>query len=162
MENHSSVSRVVFVIQILQIFGGRFNRYFWHVRMKIYRSAKFNMLFQLMLSKIPKRTVFVLTESWSRDQLMQKACIFSGRQLPWYMQIFQKYFFNLCERAEFCKSWNLIGSGRGRFFFINLRSGPNLAPFEHTFLRARKFDFVLISRQQEIPEYKIFPNLWHR
>ena len=50
------VGRAVFLIQILQIFGGHCNRSFW-------RASKI----------FPKWTVFVLTESWSGDQLMQKA-----------------------------------------------------------------------------------------
>ena len=66
--------KVVFLIQILLIFGGRCNRYSWATRLKIHRfpnfnnyalSAQANQIFQ-------KRTVFVFTESWSRDQLMQK------------------------------------------------------------------------------------------
>ena len=39
---------VIFLIQIniLMIFRGRCDRYFWDIRLKIYRLPNFNMLFQ--------------------------------------------------------------------------------------------------------------------
>ena len=61
------VEKVVFPIQILLIFDGRWIRYLWDVRLKIYRLPILNMLFQFV------RTVLGFIESWSRDQLMQKA-----------------------------------------------------------------------------------------
>ena len=55
-------------------FGGCCDRYFWDIRLKIYRLRNCNMFFQVVLIKFfKKRTVFVFTESRSRDQLMQKA-----------------------------------------------------------------------------------------
>ena len=44
--------RVIFPIQMLPTFGGRCNRYFWDVRLKIFRLPNFNMLFQLVLTKL--------------------------------------------------------------------------------------------------------------
>ena len=48
MENHDWVAKVFFLVQILLIFGGRCNRYFRDIRLKIDRLPNFNMLFQLM------------------------------------------------------------------------------------------------------------------
>ena len=44
------VASFVFLIQLLLIFGGHCNLYFWDERLKIYRMPNFNMLFQLMLT----------------------------------------------------------------------------------------------------------------
>ena len=63
------VARAVFLIQILLFFGGRCNRYFWDIWLKIYRLPNFNMLFQLELTKFFKSELFSLIT----DQLMQKA-----------------------------------------------------------------------------------------
>ena len=46
------VAKVVFLIQILLIFGDRCNRYFWDIRLKMYGLPYFNMLFQLVLTKV--------------------------------------------------------------------------------------------------------------
>ena len=54
---------------MLLTFGGRCNRYFWDIRLKILRLPKFNMLFQLVLTKVFKSELF----SWSCDQVMQRA-----------------------------------------------------------------------------------------
>ena len=58
MENHASVTgwqKLFFsCIQMLQTFGGRGNRYFWDIRLKILRIAIFNLLFQLVLRKVFK------------------------------------------------------------------------------------------------------------
>ena len=70
------VAKVVFLIEVLLTFGGRYNCFFWDTRMKILRLLNFNMLFQLV-----HWTVFVFTESRSRDQVMQRAyCHPSGYQ----------------------------------------------------------------------------------
>ena len=63
------MARAVFLIQILLFFGGRCNRYFWDIRLKINRLPNFNMLFQLVLTKCFKSELFSLIT----DQLMQKA-----------------------------------------------------------------------------------------
>ena len=55
MENRA---KVVFLIQMLQTFGGRYNRYFRDIRLKILRLANFNMLFQLVLTKFFKSELF--------------------------------------------------------------------------------------------------------
>ena len=52
------MTRVVFLIQILLICGGRCNRYFWDVGLKIYRLPNFNMLFQLVQTKFFKSELF--------------------------------------------------------------------------------------------------------
>ena len=78
MENHSSVTgwQVFRLLQILLTFGGRYNRYFWDIRLKMYRLINFNMFSQLVLKKFTKANCFrfyqKLITCWSRDQLMQK------------------------------------------------------------------------------------------
>ena len=52
------MTKVVFLIQILLTFGGGCNRYFWNIRLKILRLPNFNMLFQLVLTKLFKSEVF--------------------------------------------------------------------------------------------------------
>ena len=52
------VARVVFLIQILLIFGCRCNRFFRDIRLKIYRLPNFNMLFQCLITKFPKANCF--------------------------------------------------------------------------------------------------------
>ena len=44
------MAKVVFLIQMLPTFGGRCNRYFWDIRLKILGVPNFNMLFQLLLN----------------------------------------------------------------------------------------------------------------
>ena len=63
-------------IQMLLTFGGRCNRYFWDIRLKILRLPNFNMLFQLSVNKIfQKWIVFVFTESWWRDHCHAKGLL---------------------------------------------------------------------------------------
>ena len=52
------MAKVVFLIQMLQTFGGRYNRYFRDIRLKILRLANFNMLFQLVVTKFFKSELF--------------------------------------------------------------------------------------------------------
>ena len=52
------MARVVFLIQILLIFGCRCNRYFSHIWLKTYRLQNFHMFFQLVLSKFFKSELF--------------------------------------------------------------------------------------------------------
>ena len=52
------MAKVVFLIQMLLTFGGRCNRYFWDIRLKILRLPNFNMLFQLVLTKFFKSELF--------------------------------------------------------------------------------------------------------
>ena len=54
----TGVAKVVFLIQMLLTFGGRCNRYFWDIRLNILRSLNFNMLFQLVLTKVFKSELF--------------------------------------------------------------------------------------------------------
>ena len=51
--NHDWGAKVVFPTQILLIFGGCCSRYFWDIRLKIYRLPDFNMLFPFLLTIIP-------------------------------------------------------------------------------------------------------------
>ena len=68
------MAKAVYLIQMLPTFSGHCNRYFWDIRLEILRlpvpyftlSACANKIFQ-------KWIVFVFTESWSRDQVMQRA-----------------------------------------------------------------------------------------
>ena len=77
MENHSNMI-VCFLIQIL-IFGGRCNRYFWDIRLKLYSFINFSMLFQFVLTKFSKSELSsCFSESWSSDQLLQEAIRVSG------------------------------------------------------------------------------------
>ena len=50
--------RVVFLIQILLIFGGHYNHYFWDIRLKICRLPNFYILFKLKLTKFSKSKLF--------------------------------------------------------------------------------------------------------
>ena len=52
------MTKVVFLIQMLLTFGGRCNRYFWDIRLKILRFPNFYMLFQLALTKFFKTELF--------------------------------------------------------------------------------------------------------
>ena len=54
------MAKVVFLKKPLLIFGGRCNRYFWDIRLKILRlpNHDFNMLFQLVLAKFFKSELF--------------------------------------------------------------------------------------------------------
>ena len=52
------VAKVVFLKQMLLTFGGRYNRYFWDIRLNILRLTNFNMLFQLVLTKFFKSELF--------------------------------------------------------------------------------------------------------
>ena len=45
---------VVVLIQMLLTFGGRYNRYFRDTWLKILRFLNFNLLFQLVLTKVFK------------------------------------------------------------------------------------------------------------
>ena len=52
------VAKVVFLIQMLLTFGGRYNHYFWDTRLKLLRLLNFNMLFKLVLAKFFKSELF--------------------------------------------------------------------------------------------------------
>ena len=52
------MAEVVFLIQMPLTFGGRCNRYFWDIRLKMLRFPNFNMLFQLVLTKFFKSELF--------------------------------------------------------------------------------------------------------
>lgn len=76
VENHASVTgwqKLLYLIQILPTFGGHCNRDFWDLRLKILRLPYFNILFECANKIFQKWTVFVFTESWSRDQVLQRA-----------------------------------------------------------------------------------------
>ena len=50
--------KVVFLIQMFLTFGGRRNRYFWDIRLKILRLPNFNMLIQFVPAKFFKSELF--------------------------------------------------------------------------------------------------------
>ena len=52
------VAKVVFLIQMLLTFGGRCNRYFRDIQLKVLRLPNFNMLFQPVLTQFFKRELF--------------------------------------------------------------------------------------------------------
>ena len=52
------MAKVVFLKQMLPTFGGRCNRYFWDIGLKILRLPNFDMLFQLVLGKFFKSELF--------------------------------------------------------------------------------------------------------
>ena len=52
------MAKVVYLLQMLPTFGGRCNRYFWDIRLKMLRLANFNMLFQLAWTKFFKSELF--------------------------------------------------------------------------------------------------------
>ena len=59
MENHASVTGWQNLIQqMLPTFGGRCNRHFWDIRLKILRLPIFNMLFPFVLTKFFKSELF--------------------------------------------------------------------------------------------------------
>ena len=66
------VARVIFPIQILLISAGRYTiATFWSIWLKIYRLPN------------PLLTIFALTESLSRDQLLQKVYSYTTDNFPW-------------------------------------------------------------------------------
>ena len=67
------MAKFVYLKQMFPTFGGRCNRYFWDIQLKLLRLPNFNMLLQPVQDIFQKWTVFVFTESWSRDQVMQRA-----------------------------------------------------------------------------------------
>ena len=52
------MAKVIYLIQMLPTFGGRCNRYFRDIRLKLLRLPNFNMLFQLVLTKFFKSELF--------------------------------------------------------------------------------------------------------
>ena len=82
MENHSSLTGwqefFFFLIKILLIFGGLCNRYFWDIRLKIFRLLNFDMLFQVLLARFSKCELFSCLLKVDHDQLLQKTywCLF--------------------------------------------------------------------------------------
>lgn len=77
------VARVIFPIQILLISAGRYTiATFWSIWLKIYRLPN------------PLLTIFALTESLSRDQLLQKVYSYTTDNFRWCLvEIF--FFFTL-------------------------------------------------------------------
>ena len=58
-------AKVDFLIQVLQTFGFRCKRYFWDIRLKILRLPNFNMLFQLVPTKLNYFRVCRKLITWS-------------------------------------------------------------------------------------------------
>ena len=73
----NQVARVVFSIHILLIFGGLYNRYFWGIRLTIYRLPYFNMLFKFVLTKFFKNELFSCLQKVDHvTQLKKKVGLF--------------------------------------------------------------------------------------
>ena len=88
MENHSNMI-VCFLIQILLIFGGRCNRYFWDIWLKLYSFINFSMLFQFVVTKFSNSELSsCFSESWSSDQLLQEAIRVSGVFFTLFIYLF--------------------------------------------------------------------------
>ena len=87
------LARVCFSLTIFLIFGGRCNRFFWEIRLKIYRWLNFNNnALSLPANRIfQKQTVFVFTESLSRDRLLQKAYCVPAANTSVHVQGKRKY-----------------------------------------------------------------------
>ena len=85
------VARVDFPKQILLIIGGRCDRYFWDIRQKIYNKKKIYAFSVPANKTFWKRTVFVFTKSWSRDQVMQKAYCSGVRKFTLNWLLVQHY-----------------------------------------------------------------------
>ena len=62
-------------------FDRRLLQSLWRYKAEILRLPNFNMLFQVVLKKFQKLTVFVFTESWSRDQLCLKGLYINFAQI---------------------------------------------------------------------------------
>ena len=58
MQRRDWMAKVVYLIQMLPTFGGRCNRYFWDIRLEILSLPNFNMLFQLVLTRVFKSELF--------------------------------------------------------------------------------------------------------
>ena len=99
------VARVVFLIQILLIFGDRCNRYFWDVRLNSYRLLNFNTLFfSSCWQHFPKANhfrVFTKLITWptTAKGLLPKDPIY----LLWRLLL---VFFSACNRTYRHCCWN--------------------------------------------------------
>ena len=65
--NRDSAARVVSPKQILVIFGGRYNRYFWGLGLKTYALPNCNMLLQVLSTTFSKSEVF--SSLWKVDHV---------------------------------------------------------------------------------------------
>ena len=78
------VARVDFLTQIVLIFGGRCDRYFWDIRQKIYSLPYFNMLFQFLLTKRFESELFLCLQKVDHVIKLCKRPIAPGSvSLPW-------------------------------------------------------------------------------
>ena len=75
------MGKVVYPIQMHPTFGGRCNRYFWDIRVKLLRLPNFNMLFQLLLTKCFKSELFLC---WPKVSHAIKSCKEPIMVLPFY------------------------------------------------------------------------------
>ena len=87
------VVRVVFLIQLLLIFSGRCNCYFWDIWLEIYRLPNFNRIFQLVLLKLFKSGLFLCNieciHRMSRCSKTKKRWPhWSSKQIPWELDSF--------------------------------------------------------------------------
>ena len=76
------MAKVVFRIQIFLIFGSRCNHYFLDIQLEIYRLPNFNMLFQLVLTKISKVNCFSVYQKLITWPTNAKGLIKSAHVVP--------------------------------------------------------------------------------
>ena len=130
-EEHVSHRPTRFPTRLQPTFGGRCNRYFWDIRLKNSQVTYFYYALSPCANTIfQKLTVFVYTESWSRDQVMKRAYYFNvvlTIQCPfsWYITIgFVSFLclFNLPLLYESPSS-----AGHKKNFICSMLSGKDLS-----------------------------------
>ena len=89
------MAKVVFLIQMLQTFGGRYNRYFRDIRLKILRLANFNMLVQLVLTNFSKANCFGVWKliTWSSHAKSLRKKQSKGKRLKKTVSLLDSVYF---------------------------------------------------------------------
>ena len=148
MENHSSMigwQKLFFFIQILLIFGGRCNRYFWDIRLKIYRLPYFSiMLFQLVLTKVFNRELFPFLPKIDHQPIIEPEKIKSLPSTVVVMLLTESHFrkslsvnsANFSQNFTTCESSFCFLS-----IFITLQTEP---PFVYFFTEGTSF-YTLVN-----------------
>ena len=102
MKNHASkcdwMEKVVFLKQMLPTFGGRCNRCFWDIRLKILRLPNFNMLFSFCWQNFSKVNCFLV---------YRKSITWSSHTEPialYPVHTFKCVLFCEVEMYQFCNS----------------------------------------------------------
>ena len=89
------MAKVVFLIQMLQTFGGRYNRYFRDIRLKILRLANFKMLVQLVLTNFSKANCFGVWKliTWSSHAKSLRKKQSKGKRLKKTVSLLDSVYF---------------------------------------------------------------------